>query len=178
MLLPPQQLSQPCPPPRGFRSAPPPSDLQWARAAQESPAFAKRPLPRGRRRAGILYERKAQEYLHDRFGLRYIPSPWLLFQGKVSDPLRWCQPDGLLINLPRGHITVLEIKYQHTPDAWWQLTHLYLPILQKLFPLWTLSRCEVVKWYDPAQAFPQRVILTHALEGLSPEEFGVHIWKP
>jgi len=73
----------------------------------------------------------------------------------------------------------VEVKYQHTPNAWVQLVRLYLPVLESAFgPLFRYATCEVVKWYDPAVVFPQRVTMTPDLLNVRPGEFGVHIWKP
>jgi hypothetical protein len=80
----------------------------------------------------------------------------------------------------RGVVTILEFKYQHTSDAWHQLTRLYLPVLSQLFPrkLWRFALCEVVKWYDPATVFPCPVTLAKDPLLLRPGQFGVHIWSP
>ena len=165
-----------CPPPRGFRD---PGRISWA-IPSTSPPFARRPRPTGRRAQGIRYERRAHAYLTERFGQRYVPSPWFSFS-PLGDGggTRWCQPDGLLFDIQKGRVTVLEIKYQHTADAWWQLTRLYLPVLRAaLGNEWELLRCEVVKWYDPATLFPEAPVMTHRIENLGATEFGVHIWKP
>lgn len=162
-----------CPPPRGFRE---PWAIAWA-LPSASPPTAHRPKPTGLRAKGISYEQNAHRYLAKRFGKRYLPSPWFSFS--CAGERRWCQPDGLLIDLQGGKITVIEIKYQHTPDAWWQLTKLYLPVLSAAFgSQWRFSRCEVVKWFDKSVEFPESPVLTHSIENISPSEFGIHIWKP
>lgn len=115
--------------------------------------------------------------LHIRYGSYHFRSPWLRFHdnGKV----RWCQPDALLVDVESGRIVVIEVKYQHTLDAWWQLHHLYVPVLREIFPatMWTIAVCEVVKWYDPATWFPCRVQLLADPVEARVNEFGVHIWK-
>lgn len=73
----------------------------------------------------------------------------------------------------------MEIKYQHTPDAWFQLKELYLPVIKvALGPAWQLGLMEVVKWYDPATFFPERIAL--CADPLRPPlgRIGVHIWCP
>lgn len=75
----------------------------------------------------------------------------------------------------------MEIKYQHTSDAWWQVEHLYLPVLRWAFPpdLWSFARVEVVKWYDPAVAFPERVsLIPHVDKAFGAPGWPVHILKP
>lgn len=142
-----------------------------------SPPALRKKRYTGRRLAGIRYEKKVHEYLLSFYGDRYLPSPWLKFfaEGKW----RWCQPDGLLLDLIRGKIVIVEVKYQHTSDAWWQVQHLYLPVLQKIFPekLWGFEFCEVVKWYDPDTPFPVKTVLAQEVCMPHPA-FKVHIWRP
>jgi hypothetical protein len=128
----------------------------------------------------MKYEQKAHRYLNGRYGVEYIPSPWFTFREQADDRTRWCQPDGILLCPTRGVLTIIEVKYQHTSDAWWQVVRLYLPVLQALFPpkLWSYRMCELVKWYDPATAFPQAIRLTPDPSRLKDGDFGVHIWKP
>lgn len=131
----------------------------------------------GRRLEGVRYEKKAHGYLEEFYGERYLASPWIrFFAGGVW---RWCQPDGLLLDLERGRITIVEMKYQHTSDAWWQVRWLYQPVLAAMFPpeLWQFDACEVVKWYDPATLFPEKVVLAQEV-GLAHTAFKVHIWRP
>jgi hypothetical protein len=73
----------------------------------------------------------------------------------------------------------VEIKYQHTADAWFQLRELYSPVVaQALGPAWRLALLEVVKWFDPAAFFPERIALCP--DPLQPPvgRIGVHIWCP
>jgi len=165
-------LLSPIPPPEGFR----PAGLVRAAFFVTEPTFRKRKYT-GRRLEGVRYERRVHEHLAQAYGDRYVPSPWLRFLGETG--WRFCQPDGLLFDFPRGRITVVEVKYQHTADAWWQVRHLYLPVLQKLFPphLWAFDFCEVVKWYDPATLFPERTVLAQEVCMAHPA-FKVHIWRP
>ena len=137
-----------------------------------------------RRNVGYLPEHNplyldlyVHEYLELLYGDRYVSSPWLRFfaEGKW----RWCQPDGLLFDPQSGRITIVEVKYQHTSDAWWQVRHLYQPVLQAMFPekLWTFDACEIVKWYDPDTRFPEKLVLAQEISMKHPA-FKVHIWRP
>ena len=93
--------------------------------------------------------------------------------------MRWCQTDGLFAHPLEGLIVVVEIKYQHTPDAWFQLRELYEPVVRKAFgPAWTVALLEVVKWYDPSTFFPERHFM--CADPLRPPTggIGVHIWAP
>lgn len=164
-------------PPAHFRFVSEP--LASARLSPQAP-----PFNRGRKRTaaqsrGIRYERKAQEYLLSQFREFYVPSPWLHFREEGAENFRWCQPDGLLIDGQRGIINIVEIKYSHTSDAWWQLKNLYLPVLKKIFPidLWSFEMVEVVRWYDPDVFFPEPVCLAN--NPLKPStKFKVHIFNP
>lgn len=158
--------------PAGFRPAASPTGAYFC-----VPPNLKRRRYTGRRLAGIRYERKVHEYLHSFYGEHYIESPWIRFfdEGKW----RWCQPDGLILDLARGVINIVEVKYQHVELAWWQTRKLYAPVLRTMFPagLWAIEVCEVVKWYDPAVVLPERVILASDVD-IPHSGFKVHIWKP
>lgn len=159
--------------PSSFR---PPGEI--LEAAFSLPPMLRKRRYTGRRAQGVRYEKLVQEYLLFRYPSLYLPSQWIRFRN-TSDGVRWCQPDGLLF-LPReGRIVVVEIKYQHTADAWWQTKCLYVPVLEKIFPraLWEIDVVEVVKWFDPATAFPERVVLANEVD-MRHKNFKVHIWKP
>ena len=162
----------PPPAPAAFRPA-----GRVLRASFALPPAIKKKRYTGRRLQGIRYERKVHEYLELLYGDRYVSSPWLRFfaEGKW----RWCQPDGLLFDLQSGRITIVEVKYQHTSDAWWQVRHLYQPVLQAMFPekLWSFDACEIVKWYDPDTRFPEKLVLAQEISMKHPA-FKVHIWRP
>lgn len=106
------------------------------------------------------------------------PSPWIRFQENEDTRVRWCQPDALAFDPWAGRIIIIEVKYQHTSDAWWQLRRLYAPVVKALFPGYDIHLAEVCKWYDPAIAFPEQVGMLPSVECASMERIGVHIWKP
>ena len=163
-----------CPPPKRFQ---PVSEVTWATLSDETPQFAQnRKRARGRKRTGIVYEKKGHEFFTEKFGNAYLPGPWIRFND--AGKMRWCQPDALVFSPFESRITILEFKYQHTSDAWWQLTKLYRPVVQRLFPEWQLRICEVVKWYDCDRVFPEPVRLVPDFDRLTASDFGVHIWKP
>lgn len=161
---------------KGFSPAGP---VEFARLSLAPPPFLRQRRYTGRRAEGVRYERKVQAHLLDLFPDTYLASPWLHFKPAGQDKWRWCQPDGLLIDLENGILTVLEVKYSHTSDAWWQVRELYTPVLQKIFPLslWAYQACEIVKWYDPATAFPEPIELASELDRSS-RKFKVHICRP
>ena len=163
------------PVPRGFRPA---LVVDWAHPSDAPPAFLLRPRRyTGRRGQGVRYERKVHEYLAQLAGPAYLPSQWFRFG--VAGEARWCQTDGLILDARKGLATILEIKYQHTPDAWFQLRELYEPVVRFcLGNHWDLRLVEVVKWYDPTTFFPERIAM--CADPLSPPSgrVGVHIWAP
>ncbi len=164
-----------CPKPRNFIPA---GDVQWAQFAASPPPFMSRPQRlRGARAEGKRYERKAQEYLLQRFPTTYVPGPWLIFANRTGRQ-RWCQPDGLLIDLPAGLIVVVEIKLKHTGAAWWQVERLYTHVLRRAFRApWRFAALEVVRWFDPHVHFPPPFNFCADPGEVTLGSFGVHIWK-
>lgn len=127
---------------------------------------------------GWLYELKVNKKLLDEYGfVRYIPSQWFKFQF-FGQRLQFCQTDGLLFTPKQQKVLIVEVKYKHTPDAYWQIEDKYLPVLRWLFPDWEVSTVEIVKWYDPSTQFPTSVVLRKDLLAVKPNEFGVHILTP
>lgn len=165
-------MTNPAPAAAGFR----PSGRVLSADFAMPPALRKRRYT-GRRLEGIRYEKKVHEYLAEFYGEMYIPSPWIKFFAEGA--YRWCQPDGIHLDFIRGVITIVEVKYQHTTDAWWQLRCLYEPVLRVIFPasLWKFEVCEVVKWYDPAVVFPEKTVLAQEM-AMPHSAFKVHIWRP
>lgn len=143
------------------------------------PFIAQGRRPTGRRWQGIKYERRVQEWLGQELGPEYLASPWIRFRLKGEGRLQWCQPDGLHIDAQRGQITIVEVKYQHCADAWYQMNLLYAPVLATLFPApnWRLATCEVVKWFDCAVSTPVQPKLRDDPRKARPGEFAVFILK-
>lgn len=134
----------------------------------------------GKRREGVLYEDAVQEHLGGLFADCYVPGPWFIFWNSSEQRPRYCQPDGLLFDPLARTIWIIEAKLKHTTDAWWQLRHLYAPVVAAVFPpqVWDIRVCEVVRWYDPAVTFPEKVALVPQVIATQQNDFGVHIWKP
>lgn len=163
--------------PRNFRPVNGP--LASARISPLAPPFQKTRVRTAAMRRGLKYEEKVQEFMLDQFRDFYLPSPWLHFREEDSEQFRWCQPDGVLLDVARGVIHIIEIKYSHTSDAWWQVRKLYLPVLSRIFPpsLWRFEVGEIVKWYDPDICFPESVQLVDNPMKNS-NAFKVHIFNP
>lgn len=172
-----------CRPPSRFNPA---GEVIWAQFAPEPPSFKSNEKMKGKRHEGMLYEVKAQEYIQETVEeekisnkeLSYLRSPWITFKsnGDTQNQLRFCQPDGVLIDLAKKHITMIEIKLQHTSDAWWQLRELYEPVLRHIYQGFTFSAVEVVRWLDPHVAFPEIFHFAPSVLGVRKNSFGVHIF--
>lgn len=169
----------PCPPPRGFKMT---RKVLWAKLLTSPPQFAskERKVPkRGAKYLGILYERKAQQHLTQTYGERYIPSPWFKYFDTGDERLKYCQPDGLYIDIKRGLIVIVEIKLKHTPAAWWQLEKKYLQVVRSVFGTqFKYALVEFVKWYDGTEPYPVPVHLKPTLYDATPKDFQVTIWRP
>lgn len=137
-----------------------------------------RPPKKGLKLKGWLYEKAVNDKLIEEFGFtRYFPSQWFQYQ-EHNKRYKFCQTDGLLFTPKQYKILIVECKYKHTPDAYWQLEDKYVPVVRKLFPDWEISTIEIVKWYDPSTAFPTEVVLKKDILDTRPNEFGVHICNP
>lgn len=140
-----------------------------------------RTLPDGNtaaQKSGLRYERKAHEHFKSLFPANYLESPVLSFTDDAGG--RYCIPDGVLCFSKPKRIFVLEFKFQHMPEAWWQLRELYQPVIEKWRPEWQLSVIEVCRSFDPAVPFPEPPVLIHSISEWVKDfhpEFGVYRWR-
>jgi hypothetical protein len=128
-----------------------------------------------RQKLGVKYEQKVHERLEETYGLFYFPEQWFIYC--VGERTKYCQVDGLLVSPKQKQITIVEVKYNHTSDAFWQMENLYVPVLQTWMRAkdWKVGTVEVVKWYDPSTKCPSRPVLRESLDTVKPGEFAVHI---
>jgi len=127
----------------------------------------------------VKFERQLQEHLLELYPTAFLPSPWLKYRNCDEEELRWCQPDGLIIDIPHSTITLIEIKLKHVSTAWWQLQRLYLPVVRVLFgPRWIYKLCEAVRYHDPAEPFPVEYEILSTPIPYDRRTFGVYIWRP
>lgn len=132
---------------------------------------------------GLEYEHSVQKHLFDVFRGCYIPGPWFRYR-RESFPRMWwwAQPDGIAPDPNTGIIRLIEIKYKHTPDAYFQLYDKYIPLLDfwlnKPDKLWSFAPVEVCYWYDKAIAFPAQVVLQRSIREARVNEMNVHICRP
>lgn len=124
---------------------------------------------------GRRYESQVQRYLEDLFMAHYIPEPIISFMD--NSLYRTIRPDGVLVE--KDFVFIFEMKYQHVPEAWWQLEKLYKQALVSLYHR-PISLVEICRSYDPATPFPCEVELVSDLEAWVSrprETFGVHVWR-
>jgi len=150
-----------CAPPSWFRG------VEGVRSAwpQSGGPFGRTPARlRGSvaQRQGKRYERKVLEYLSEVLGDRFRASQWFKFEDNSGD-FRWCQLDGIL-HTTFGTV-IFEVKYTFTSDAWWQIRHLYEPIVKKIYGR-PIAAAIVCKNFDPAVPFPEPHILLPSVSGL------------
>lgn len=140
------------------------------------PPFILKPPRTPRERLGVRYEQKVHSRLQEVWGLdHYFPSQWFTFGD--GDRVYYFQPDAILLLEDPRRIAILEVKYQHTVEAFWQLEHYYLPLLREFFRRAgrDFATVEICKWYDPCVAFPRPVKLLENLHQARPGDFNVHI---
>lgn len=158
-------------------------NVQRAVKLEAQPPFIKRGRATGRFAVGIRYEREVQEYLSllalGRADLVYLNGPWLEFSC-AGEKRRWCQPDAVILNTALGLGIVQEVKYQHTPDAWRQLTQLYVPVLKVVYPqIKAWGMVEIVNWHDPQITFPEPYEFTpDPFTVRNASRVAVHIYNP
>lgn len=160
------------------------TDLIEVQACDGTPSFVHAHRARGRKGMGLRYERKVHDHFLQTLDPFYMPSVWFAYR-RLSSPriTNYAQPDALLFDFFTGVCTIIEVKYNHTAEAYFQLYDKYLPLLDKWLhakekDLWRFAVCEVVYWYDKFVDFPCKVALRDDIRKVRPGEFGVHIWRP
>lgn len=144
---------------------------------------------RGNRRQGILYEKKAQEYLINKInqaGLKHIEvktNPWIIYQElqdkqMAGSSVRYCQPDMLVIDHSEKLVRIIEIKLSHTADAFFQVRRLYEPVLRLIYDNYDFAAMEITQWYDPHVRFPESFYFEPEILNLQKGKFAINIYNP
>jgi len=154
-------------------------NVRWAKLLKGQPPFIRRKKAKGKYAVGVRYERQVHEYLALLALSRtfdYIESPWIEYEDENGK--RWCQPDALMVS--DNAVAIVEVKYQHIADAWWQLVHLYRPVVSVLYPRHRpICLLEIVHWFDPKTAWPEKFSLTDSpLRIPQANKVAVHIFNP
>lgn len=167
----PKESTRPVPP-RGLR-------LPWGTPRHVSPVNPpKRAERQGRfsaaQKKGLVFEDRVKKGLGKIFPEIEL-GPWWAYWDNSQ---RICQTDAVLFV---GTLTVIfEIKQQHSVDAWWQLRHLYRPVLDAYRPGRTINLVEICGTFDPSVSFPEPIEKIDNLESwvVRPQEcFGVFKWQ-
>lgn len=131
--------------------------------------------------SGLRYESKAARMLEATF--KYVV-PQLAFR-YTSNQLAWfkCWTDLCLFSDDMSTVTVVEVKWHHTIDAWIQLRELYVPVVRTAFPRLRIQSMEVCQFYDPGVRIPGRMKLAGRVsevekfvQGEEHSDFTVLIW--
>lgn len=150
------------------------SDLRWE---ETGPEFIHKARARqtGAQLGGQLYEQYVHGRLSERYGERYLAGPWLSFREEGVYERMYAQPDGLILSLATGRITIVEVKIKHTSRSWYQLRNFYEPLVSHFFDGWAISVCEVFKW-DSRIKFPEhfKYVADPHTEEVPDEVFRVH----
>lgn len=145
-------------------------------SCQNPHGSAARPRRSGAQKAGLAYQRKVGDYLRLVLGPNPVTSgPWFHY---LDDANRrsYCQPDFLYSDVLQ--VLCVEVKLRWTPDAWWQLRSLYLPVLTKAFPDRTIIPLVICRSYDPAARIPETPHLIDAPQEALADRFNVLVWRP
>lgn len=165
-------------PPRGFRAA---EGVRSAWLLASGPFSARTPKTAcGRtpaQRLGLAYEKKWHAYIQSRSLGVYHAGPWIGFATRGGS--RTCQPDGFL---QMGKVGIIfEVKSRLVSDAWWQLRHLYAPVVRLAYGVHSLGLCVVCRHADPLVVFPEPFRVCPALDVadlLLGDEVKVVSWTP
>lgn len=108
--------------------------------------------PNAAQKVGLRYEAEFHKFARAMSLGKY--TTFEHHQLSFQDDTGWraCRPDGVL--MVGGTLYIFEVKIRHTTDAWWQLHHLYKPVLQIVFPKLPIVCIEVCRSFDPMVDFP------------------------
>jgi hypothetical protein len=168
------QSSQPVPKPAGFKPAGRVKKAARVDMKRRAPDHS----PINRYKDGLRYERKAIGHLKSIFVSlgSFVTEPCFRFSNGHRS--RFCFPDALVLFTDYCFDLLIEIKTRHTYDAWWQLRHLYYPVVGKALKR-ELKLLEVVRAYDPAIQLPEDEIrlLDEAQDIVgSNAPYNIYIW--
>lgn len=136
------------PVPRGFHPA---GEVSFAQLASDPGFHTRRQRSaQGAKAAGLRYERRVHRELCAQHPDHYTPGPWLKYWQRRKAKPKWCEPDGLFVDLALGLCFICEVKLAHTAYAWWQVNALYVPVLRKIMgPDWRFGGIEICHHVDP-----------------------------
>jgi len=124
--------------------------------------------------AGARYERQVLSIFSERYDGQFRRTPVIRFHDGMHH--RSIIPDGIIFPTP-NFVVIVEIKYQHMPEAWWQLRRLYQPVLQTMYPRSSICVLEVCRSFDPHTPFPEPTVLVDEDSSFLSSSFQVLRWK-
>tara|TARA_R110000744_G_scaffold11669_5_gene35382 strand:- start:15408 stop:15935 length:528 start_codon:yes stop_codon:yes gene_type:complete len=120
--------------------------LKWVSALDTKPPFARdvwEQKMKGKRRAGVVYEKKVADYLEIMYPNRMRHGQWFHFEDDRGTG--WCQTDILILPETDEPLVIIEVKLTHKPGAKHKLKSLYQPIVHKVWPSHRIIRVQVCK---------------------------------
>jgi hypothetical protein len=128
---------------------------------------------RGKKAEGLRFEAKVIDLLVGHYDC-FIASLPFRYYTELGE--RFCIPDGVFVF--ENEVVVVEIKLQHTLQAWFQITKLYFPVLEKAFNL-PVRGVEVVRWFNKEIRFPSELLVVPDLRTFlqAKNKLGVCLWR-
>ena len=159
------------PPPRKFKPAGRVIVGEFLRSVPSFVSSKKKKRKRGAVAAGMVFEKHGHQLFNDLYQELYVPAPWIKFRNTANPRLmRLCQPDGLIVDVRRNTLTIIEFKLRHTSDSWFQLRLLYYPIIRRMFgQAWHIRILEVAKYPNPEVIIPENAALIREIAQCTPE---------
>ena len=106
------------------------SGLKWVESGSDP--WPKRRL-RGTKAQGITYQKKVSHKIEKMAPqAEHFRGPWFSFEDRNGTGM--CSPDHVAV-FPQGRMLVVESKLTYTPEADFQLAHLYGPIISEFYEL-------------------------------------------
>src|SRR5690348_4326837 len=104
--------------------------VEFAEWCDGPAALARRKGRTQAQKRGLAFERRALQFLSASLG-EFKSGPWIRWHTRDDEFL--CQPDGLC-EISDYKVFVFECKSRHCIEAYWQLRHLYVPVVRRLYP--------------------------------------------
>lgn len=143
-----------------------------ARFCENDPRFKKR-RPRGLKRDGLRYEKKAGDALLETKPQTLWRGPWFEYRIEGEEVDRICQPDMLL--LKNNWLYVVEAKRTALIEAYKKLEDLYCPVVELAFKgLYTTKGVQIFKFLTKATLTHKPVVSIHDIYTCKEDYFGIH----
>lgn len=163
--------------PRPKKTYIPEGSIERAWKVEENPHAGVRTRKSPAQKAGLAYQKRVGAFLPSRdHQWDVVAGPWYCFIDG-SGLRHYCQPDFLLLDEDSSTCVVVEVKIRWTSDAWWQLRHLYLPVLRRVRPNLQMLALTITRSYDPAVRIEEPIHLIDDFMDTRPDAFNVLVFK-